>query len=787
MGKRIKAARLADSVSTVLKGVRSSGRVPLASLLVVAGIQANPAFAQSSGTSDARTLDAISVIGTGSTRTTAAVTADEIEAQVPGVAPQQLLATLPGVNVQTTDPFGLYEFGDSMRVRGFSSNQIGVTLDGIPIETADTREGGPISRYISSENLLDASVSAGSGDVTQPSYHALGGAIRYTSIGPRGGDTWSGKASQTFGSDDLVRTFVRLDTPEWWAGGPVAYVSASRTRGGVWDLEPATQKSDHFETKIRQDFEKGHLTLGWIWNNRKDYDVQSYNSDGSLAWDIHERLTGNPETDAEHYTEWQNGRRDSLLSLGGDFMFTDSVGLKFTGYYENKHGYGIGGTPPSTATGLYEDAMAGTPGRTDIYIRDPQLYQVDSDGNYVLDADGNRIVTHVGSMTRREEIMSGDRKGVTAALSWETDSNKLEVGGWYETYDFDQVRPLYNLTDTGDLDKSVPYIINYYDNHFSTDVTQLYVKDTLRLLDDRLTLEFGAKGLSVDRKYHGIANLDDFNSNTTRNTAKKDKDWFQPQVGASFTLAEGTEVFANYAENFSAAPRLALTAGYFNPDIKPEESKNIDVGIRTEQGNWSGYVALYHIDYQNRIIALTDPDPLVIASEIYQNVGDIKTDGAEISGLWRPAEGWRLGASLSYNKSEFKDNYYGYRDDGSGIQDVPRLSKGNEVPDSPKIMLSFNGGWEGEHFFANWDAKYTGKRYGDTMNTDRVDATFIANGSVGYKGDDGGFLGGGRLMLSVYNLFDKDDAIGAVFPNEEYGSYNLVAPRQVFASLSYDF
>ncbi|NEL42784.1 MAG: Plug domain-containing protein, partial [Xanthomonas perforans] len=81
-------------------------------------------------------------------------------------------ASLPGVNVQTTDPFGLYEFGDSMTIRGFSANQIGVTLDGIPIETFDTREGGPITRYVSSENLLDVTVSAGSGDVTQPSYHA---------------------------------------------------------------------------------------------------------------------------------------------------------------------------------------------------------------------------------------------------------------------------------------------------------------------------------------------------------------------------------------------------------------------------------------------------------------------------------------------------------------------------------------------------------------------------------------------------------------------------------------
>ncbi|RXD58046.1 TonB-dependent receptor domain-containing protein, partial [Xanthomonas perforans] len=334
---------------------------------------------------------------------------------------------------------------------------------------------------------------------------------------------------------------------------------------------------------------------------------------------------------------------------------------------------------------------------------------------------------------------------------------------------------------TGELLKGALPIVIYYDNHFSTEVKQLYIKDTLRLLDDRLTMEFGAKGLDVKRDYNGIANLDDFNVGVRRDVTIKNSDWFQPQVGASFQLAEGVQVFANYAENFSSAPRLALTSGAFNPDIAPEESTNIDIGIRAESTQWSGYIAAYKIDYENRIIALTDPDPLVVAPTVYANVGDVQTYGAEMSGMWKPAPGWRLGASLTWNNSEFQDNYFGPVS-GNLVQ-----VEGNEVPDAPKVMFSVNGGWEGTHLFANLDAKYTGKRYGDTLNTDRVDATFIVNGSVGYQGEDGGFLAGGRLQLSVYNLFDKDDAIGAVFPNESSGSYQLIAPRQLFASLTYTF
>lgn len=767
MGKRIESNRLAYSVSAVIRGARRSGALAAAAVLV-AGMHAAPVLAESAEDAEdaATTLDTISVIGVGSTRTTAAISADEIEAQVPGVAPQQLLATLPGVNVQTSDPFGMYEFSDSMRVRGFSADQLGVTLDGIPLETSDTREGGPISRYVASENLADVEMSAGSGDVSQPAYHALGGAIRYFSRGPKGGDEWSGKVSQTMGSYGLSRSFFRLDTPAWWEGGPVAYVSGSRLQGEVWNMQYATQKADHFEGKIRQDFEKGSLTLSHTWNNRSDYDIPSYEYvDGELqqTWTPLEYPTGDQNQDQYLSDYWRNGRRDALTSLAGDFQLTDNTGVKFTGYYENKWAWGIGATSADSTVTQYENAIEGTPGRTDV--------QLDS----------------TERLSRRFEGMDGNRRGVTGSWFWETEQNRLEIGGWYENYDFSQTRKLYNTDEeTGEILYDELPITVYYDRHFKSKVTQLYIKDTLRLLDDRLTLEGGIKGLSVEREFHGTANLDDFNNSVTRDLARKDSDWFQPQFGASYSLTDSTQLFANYAENFSAVPRLAMVAGSGTwATVKPETSDNIDVGIRSDHGNWSGYVALYHIAYKNRIISITDPDPQVVDSSAYYNVGDVESYGMEISGLWRPAPHWRAGASLTYNKSEFKDDYYESNSDGSVTW---RYVKGNTVPDSPEIMVSVNGGWQGDSgFFANLDGKYTGKRYGDVLNNDVVDAMVIFNGSVGYQGGKQGALAGGRVQLTIYNLTDDRDAVGSISTGTSSGSYTLIGPRTYYLSLSYDF
>ncbi|MFT4247548.1 MAG: TonB-dependent receptor [Pseudomonas sp.] len=758
MAKCFKSDRLAYSVSVAINGVRRSGAMASA-VALLAGLQAAPALAQSTEES-ATTLDTISVIGAGSTRTTAAVSKTEIENQVAGVAPQALLASLPGVNVQTSDPFGLYEFGDSMHIRGFSSNQLGVTLDGIPLETSDVREGGPISRYVLSEDLADVSVSAGSGDVTQPSYHALGGAIRYTSADPIGGDQWHGSASQTIGSNNLVRTFFRLETPDWWEGGPAAYFAVARTRATQWDNSEASMKTDHFETKIKQFWGDNSLTLAWRYNKRDDHDMQNYTIDGGYDWQLYKTASGDPTHDASYYGNWTNGRIDSLLSLQGDFFLTSALELKFTVYGENKRGYGMGTATPSGATEDYEAALEGTPGRTDVYLLSST------------------------ALAKREEIIHGDRKGATASLTWTTDHNALEVGGWFEHYKFDQVRPLWNLDpDTGALLKSANPILVYYDRHFTTKVAQVYVKDTIKLLDDRLTLEFGGKGLKVKRDFEGIANLDDFYTSTSRSLSRTDSDWFQPQAGASFSVTDSTQLFANYAENFSATPRGALVAYYSESNslssLKPEKSRNIDLGIRSENSLWSGYVALYHISYENRIVELTSDDPYAVNSTVYQNVGNVESYGAEISGMIKLAPHWTAGTSMTYNRSKFMDDY-------TNTDGVLREVTGNEVPDSPKIMFNLNTAYNGERVGASLEAKYTGSRYGDTMNTELVPSNVVANGSVSYKGEQGGFLAGGKLQLSVYNIFNESK-VGAISANETYGSYYWLAPRSYYLTLAYDF
>ena len=170
-----------------------------------------------------------------------------------------MLESLPGFNVQANDALGMYEFGNSVSVRAFNFQQIGFLLDDVPMGRSDQFGGSPIYRYVDNENLSSVTASAGAGDVGLPSYASLGPIVRYATTSPA--DQFGLRASQTFGSDALRRTFARVESGEH--GGFAGYLSGSRIRGDLW-RGPGDISRDHVEGKARYRFGESELRAGRI-------------------------------------------------------------------------------------------------------------------------------------------------------------------------------------------------------------------------------------------------------------------------------------------------------------------------------------------------------------------------------------------------------------------------------------------------------------------------------------------------------------------------------------------
>lgn len=761
------------------------------SLLISLCLAAPLAQAQNATQQDtpptAKTLDSVSVtgkrlseaveaIGTDKITSTVAITRQALLSAPSGISGLKMLESLPGFNVQANDALGMYEFGNSVSVRAFNFQQIGFLLDGIPMGRSDQFGGSPIYRYVENENLQSVTASSGAGDVSQPSYASLGPIVSYDTMLPA--KEFGGSLSQTFGSDNLRRSFARLDFGEH--SGLSGYLSGSRTKSDLW-RGPGYLKRDHVEGKLRYAFANGgDLTFNTVHNDYYDYDSPSitkaqYNgtvadpfgrSGRDFAYlgyvpDLPETTPGvrysNPLYD-QYYKFAVNSRTDHLYGLTLNLPLGDDLDVHSTAYYENKGGYGV--SPESYATSLAS------------HNAEAALYP--------------ELANPRGLQYGRSGI-SGIRKGITSSVDWRLgDIQTLSAGFWYEDDEYHRTQRRYNVAD-GNPDGAVLYdeVVHYQRDYTSTRRTrQFFLRDTLSLLEDRLRLDVGFKATDIDYAIFGYRNVADYLNLRRPRLTDNWTDHFLPQVGLVFNLNGTDQLFASYSENM-ALPRgaddifSAASPAVQGPEA--ETSKNWELGYRTNRATLNASASLYYTSFDNRLQAYASVVPGSTTTEtFYQNVGAVDAYGVELSSQWKPeALGGRIyfNGNLSYNVSKFQDNFSTFT-----ISD-------NDVPDSPRWIFQGGATWEASDWaLFHLQARTISDRYSNLTNTESVGGYTVYSAYADFGNEwNWGPLQDMRLRLNVDNLFDRD-YLGTISTTTSGAAYFRPGPeRTVQLTLSTRF
>jgi len=187
--------------------------------IVVAGVlfavQASlPLMSQDSSTKAQaeEKLEEIVIFSRGVARQQQSLGSEQIAYLPAGTSPLKAIEKLPGVNFQSADPFGAYEWSARIVVRGFNQNQMGFTLDGIPLGDMSygNHNGLHISRAIPSELVARVALSQGAGALGTASTSNLGGTIEFLSADPA--EDFGARIEITGGSDKTQRGFGVLNT-----------------------------------------------------------------------------------------------------------------------------------------------------------------------------------------------------------------------------------------------------------------------------------------------------------------------------------------------------------------------------------------------------------------------------------------------------------------------------------------------------------------------------------------------------------------------------------------------
>ena len=717
---------------------------------------------------DASQLEEVVIFARGVARQQQQVTAEQIDYLPAGTSPLKAIEKLPGVNFQSADPFGSYEWSTRIVVRGFNQNQLGFTLDGVPLGDMSygNHNGLHISRAVPSEDVGRVSLSQGAGAIGTASTSNLGGTLEFFTLDPA--SDLGGRVDLTGGSDSTRRIFGRFDTGALGGNGPRISLSAVDGTTDKWKGSGEQQQRMYSLKAVQPIGDTGSVTAYYNYSDRaeRDYhdlsfdiirrrgeDWDNWAPDWSAAVAAAQACAASGYSNAvacdDAYWDAAGLREDSIAYVGVDLPSDDGLSFSARVYMHQNEGQGLWGTP-----------YVPTPGGAPLSVR-----------------------------TTEYDI---DRKGALATVGWTLGGHALEAGVWIENNDFNQARRFYpesslaGPTQSFTSFRSDP-LLTQWEYAFETKTLQYHLQDEFSIGE---TLKFvaGFKGMKVENSATTI-------TGPNKSGTIEAQENFLPQLGFTWAPWEGGELFGLAARNARAFVS-ANTAGPFSTSaagfvairdvLKPETSDTIELGWRFRGESVEGVLAAYRIKFKDRLLAIQQGPGIVGNPSVLANVGGVSTNGFEAALNWRPMQHLAWFTSFAWNDSTFDQNY---TTNGNVI-----LVGGKTVPDAPEMMLKTELTYDNGMFFARADANYTDGRYYTFLNQGSVPSYTLFNASAGFRFADLAMFEELSVQAAVTNIADKFyiSTVGSngfvnADPNGTAQTLLRGAPRQVFVSVKAKF
>lgn len=611
------------------------------------------------------------VITAKSTRSATAIPQTEIQKILPGVSPLKAIQTLPGVLYVTADPWGYNEQNAQMFIHGFASNQLGYTMDGIPLgdQSYGNYNGLSPQRAVISENVGRVVVATGAGDLATPSNSNLGGTVETFSSDPL--KEFGIQLAQTIGSYSTSRTYGRIDSGAFGPGGEnSAYISGARQRARAWDFN-GKQGGWQANAKFVHDGDIGKITAYFDYNDmtqpNEDATVFFKPSAGGTATPVQlytpytkpffypdfdtyrtsylTALGNSPTSVGSNYRNYYSDaqRTDYLAYLHYDAKLADNITWSTTGYFHHNDGAGVVAGP------LGQSITTAQPYLDPGYAALPAACRFAANGNGALRtgctaltagdaaALGAALVAATGGsgmITRTTEYRI-DRGGVIMALGAELGDHKIELGGWFERNSTTQWRRWYAVP-VADPSLSTPYIrpgdvmdplFTQYQGEARIKQLQLHIQDTWQVFEPLLVQAgFKTSAQWADGWYPVQPRVGSLGGTTALPEGKiNTKKWFLPAIGATYDFNGHEQVYFNAQKNMRQYQAYLAGGGgpwftgsqaafdAFADEGKPETSWTYEAGVRTNRNFGDGFglqaqINYYHVEFKNRLLAIpTNP------------------------------------------------------------------------------------------------------------------------------------------------------------------------------------
>jgi iron complex outermembrane receptor protein len=732
------------------------------------------------------------------------ITAEELEKQRPTGNAYEALEMLPSVNSYNYDATGL--FGGGLSLRGFNSDQIGATINGVPVNDSGNFAVYP-QEYVDQENTCAEFVTQGSTDVDSPQVGASGGNFGIVTCNPENNQRL--RVMQTLGQLNMHKTFVRYDTGLFADHRSKAFISYSNAQADKWKGKGGADRN-HVDAGFNYDWDRfNYIHATVLWNEANNNSINNltlaeinkngYYYDTSPTFVGHlTPVKGTAQKEATqtppYYGLYNNPFKNGIFSATAKFRLAEGTDIKIVPYYW--YGFGNGGIQQRAQS---ESAFLNT-------TTNKNTAAVD------LNGDGDTLDT---VLVANASVTRTQRPGVTASVTHTFGNNEILAGFWYEKATHQQTGPMVAVGANGNYDvwlqdnkivrpDGSPF--ESRDNRTISTAYQAFLQDTISMLDNKALINIGVRTPHIKR------DLSNFASEGSQNATYRIERTYEtllPQFGARYRITNDDQIFMSVAKNMKAPPNFVFAnvgtnvkivngVATLSSDVAAETSWNTDIGYRHQDSRFIATFTAFGVNFKNRQASYFDP---VNNASYYTNVGDVKSKGFEIEVNNMPINGWSLYGSFGYLRTEIQSDLK--VSVPTAVPPAVQLTgilptAGKELPGSPRLKAGLALEYSQNAFWARVKAKATSEQQSTFANDEPVAPGYTTFGfDAGYTFANYGLLKRPKLTINASNITNKQYRNpGSGIPNSNPipGAvtttsalrYYLGAPRFVSVTLSVD-
>ena len=669
--------------------------------------------------------------------------------------PYTVISFSPSVNFTPVDSAGSNEpsFHDPIRIRGKSQSGPGgvYMINGMPLSS---NPGGG-KHMVDMENISSIDLLKGYLPVEKNlGFSSLIGKVDVNLLAPK--KEAGAVVSQSFGSEDFKRTFVRFDSGK--IGDISLFGSFSALTNDKYKGEGDLQRLNGM---VGLSYEPNNIFKAQLYAIRNSDEHHNYNS---LS-----------------YAQTQN----LGVYFDKDYATTKPTSVNDVDYYDwNRQDF--------LTTNIFADILY-KPTSEDTIVLKP-YYKQDEGEIFFSNFAKNGVINWQ---------MDHDLYGAVASYEHSfSKALKSTIGYWYHK----QLPPgpptdrrMYGVNAAGDLFFKKYASLADVDYHILQSPFVELSGDMNNFIYS-FGLQYQNFKLSSIKNYLTNANTSlDYDTALATSTldswgsvdAKTFKTWL-PSLYTAYKFDEYSSIYFDYSRSYGFDVNLypTYTSNYSNfkgkgitlqqlwNNLELETSDNIDLGYKTNIGAVTVHPSLFVSFVKNKQANVYDSS---LDVSYPANLGDAFGYGAELAAYGVVNENLEFMAGLSYNSYSFDQDFATSATTTSNI-------KGNQLPDAPKVMAKGALSYYVDKFTISPSVRYISSRYGDVENTQKVDASTIVDLDISYKAK--GIFGSRNTLFraTATNLSDEkyiatintpDNVLAA---SATSSTYQTGAPRMVFFS-----